>query len=536
MPLTLSLQFPAGRYVAAAWGNRDEVEWPPHPARLCLGLVDVLHKSGNPTAEREALLWLIQQGPPVVVIPSFKQADIQVLDGIYVPQNPSVAASVKHPRKPRSFPTVFLYSDAPTIFFYWPDAELPEQLQESLGGLISAMPRFGHSSSMVNAAICDVGPPDGDDWRVIRPLEVNEPATPEFRLRVNWRGLLESAESHYDAEGRAKEMEQLIAAAAPSARPDKPLKPVASPRGRHDPRHRWHGYVEEGTRPLSGTPWDKRILVLSQIGGDRLGLSATWQVTDVFHKALLDRWDRKPSAVPIPFWLSGHRPGESDTATAAVAAHHLSVFPLAFVGACQATGHLLGLGIALPKPESISIDSATLRLEWRNALSSLLGKNGELELSPPDNAWTIRLAPDESLDPKLTLRPTRWTRPATTWTTVTPIILDRHPKPDFERDPEAWRASCVAIIAEACTRLGLPVPVRVNVSPHSTLPGVPAAFAFAPPAARAGRPQRFHIHASIQFAEAIEGPLLLGAGRFRGYGLCLPLDPIFTNRSDAAIS
>lgn len=31
MPLTLSLQFPTGRYVAASWGDKDEVEWPPIP-------------------------------------------------------------------------------------------------------------------------------------------------------------------------------------------------------------------------------------------------------------------------------------------------------------------------------------------------------------------------------------------------------------------------------------------------------------------------------------------------------------------------
>jgi CRISPR-associated protein Csb2 len=31
-------------------------------------------------------------------------------------------------------------------------------------------------------------------------------------------------------------------------------------------------------------------------------------------------------------------------------------------------------------------------------------------------------------------------------------------------------------------------------------------------------------HAVIQFAEPVEGPVLLGAGRFLGLGLCRPLD------------
>ncbi|MEI6607337.1 MAG: type I-U CRISPR-associated protein Csb2, partial [Verrucomicrobiota bacterium] len=143
--------------------------------------------------------------------------------------------------------------------------------------------------------------------------------------------------------------------------------------------------------------------------------------------------------------------------------------------------------------------------------------------SPPDKAWTLCLAPDESPDPKLALRPSRWTRPATTWSSVTPIILDRHPKPHFDKDPVAWRQSCIEIIGNACMRLGLPEPLRVEVSPHSPIAGVPPAFAFVAPADRSGRPLRFHVHATLQFATPISGPLLLGAGRYRGYGLCLPL-------------
>ena len=132
MSLTLSLQFLAGRYVAASWGNRDEVEWPPHPARLCLALIDVLHKSGNVAQQREALRWLFGQSPPTIVIPARHLADEKVLDGIFVPQNPSAAESIKHPRKQRSFPAVFLDPDFPTVFFHWPDSEVPAELRESL--------------------------------------------------------------------------------------------------------------------------------------------------------------------------------------------------------------------------------------------------------------------------------------------------------------------------------------------------------------------------------------------------------------------
>lgn len=529
MPLTLSLQFPAGRYVAASWGDRDVVEWPPHPARLCLALIDALHKSGNTSGPRKSLEWLCQQKPPEIVIPLADYADVQALDVVFVPQNPSQAEGVKHPRKARSFPTVFLNADIPTVFFHWPSADLSSDLRGDLAELVSDLPRFGHSSSLVIVSISDEAPPSSDEWRVIRPMQDDNHGTPEFRLRVGWDGLLKSAEDAFDASGRADEMSKLVATAIRAARADKTLRPAASPRGRHDPRHRWQGYVEQIAHEPQGTPWDKRILVLAQVGGSRLGLPSTWQLAEVFHKTLLDRWCRNEAAGPPPSWLSGHKSGDAGSQTGPTEDTHLAVFPLAFVGSEHATGNLMGIGLALPQPERIGVDAATFRIQWRAALAALLGDNSELELSPPDKAWTVRLKPEESPDPRQALRPARWIRASEIWSTVTPIILDRHPKPHFNKDPEAWRESCISIIGNACERIGLPRPLEIDVSRHSPLVGVPAASGFVAPAARPGRPQRFHVHASLKFAEPVEGPLLLGAGRYRGYGLCLPI--IFKSRN-----
>ena len=525
MPLTLSLQFPAGRYVAASWGDKDQVEWPPHPARLCLALIDALHKSGNASASRAALEWLCRQDPPEIIIPVADHADVQVLDGIFVPQNPAQAEGVKHPRKPRSFPTVFLDADNPTVFFHWHSAELPDETRVDLAKLVSDLPRFGHSSSLVIVSISEETPPSGVEWRLIFPVKQDHHGTPEFRLRVGWDGLLKSAEDAFDASGRATEMEKLIANASRTAKADKTLRPAASSRGRHDPRHQWQGYCEETKQETRGTPWDKRILVFSQIGGDRLGLTSTWQLAEIFHKTVLDRWCRNAAVGPLPSWLSGHQSGEAGARTGPVEDTHLAIFPLAFVGSKHATGNLMGLGLALPRPERIGVDTATFRIQWRQALAALLDENGHVELSPPDKAWTVLLALEESPEPRQALRPARWTQASEIWTTVTPIILDRHPKPHFNKNPEAWRASCVSIIEDACERLGLPKPLEVDVSRYSQLVGVPPAPSFVSPAPRLGRPQRFHVHASLKFAEAVEGPLLLGAGRYRGYGLCLSITP-----------
>jgi CRISPR-associated protein Csb2 len=34
------------------------------------------------------------------------------------------------------------------------------------------------------------------------------------------------------------------------------------------------------------------------------------------------------------------------------------------------------------------------------------------------------------------------------------------------------------------------------------------------------------VHAYLEFDEPVVGPILLGAGRYRGYGLCRPLQEI----------
>ena len=99
------------------------------------------------------------------------------------------------------------------------------------------------------------------------------------------------------------------------------------------------------------------------------------------------------------------------------------------------------------------------------------------------------------------------------------------------------------LIARACVRVGLPEPARVAIldgdvpsqqlavaaGKHSAIEGAPSAY----PSKRSPRwtgwrlpeslASRQLTHAVIRFAEPVQGPLLLGAGRFSGLGLCRPL-------------
>jgi hypothetical protein len=88
------------------------------------------------------------------------------------------------------------------------------------------------------------------------------------------------------------------------------------------------------------------------------------------------------------------------------------------------------------------------------------------------------------------------------------------------------------LVAEACARIGLPKPQRVVLAAHSALRGAPSVRPGQHAPAWTGwrlppsLASRRLTHAVLDFAEQVAGPVLLGAGRFTGLGLCLPLGSV----------
>ena len=115
----------------------------------------------------------------------------------------------------------------------------------------------------------------------------------------------------------------------------------------------------------------------------------------------------------------------------------------------------------------------------------------------------------------------RYTDLSSVWATVTPIVLDRHPK---QRSLAEAVEEMRRVVADACMRAGLPWPSAVEVSPVSQIPGAPHARSFAPLRRKDGSAPK-QMHAVIAFDTPVLGPVVLGAGRFRGYGLCVPYEP-----------
>ena len=64
--------------------------------------------------------------------------------------------------------------------------------------------------------------------------------------------------------------------------------------------------------------------------------------------------------------------------------------------------------------------------------------------------------------------------------------------------------------------------IEVEVGRHSAIPGVPAAGSF-PMSRREGRRPRQQWHVRVAFEQPVRGPIVLGAGRYRGHGLMMPI-------------
>ena len=65
--LAIEINFLTGRYVATAHNDRQQSEWPPHPARLFSAMVATWHESADfDPQEKAAMEWLEAQPPPSV--------------------------------------------------------------------------------------------------------------------------------------------------------------------------------------------------------------------------------------------------------------------------------------------------------------------------------------------------------------------------------------------------------------------------------------------------------------------------------------
>lgn len=531
--LAIEVEFLTGRYAATAHNDRSRAEWPPHPARFFSALVAALHDRDTVNQdERDALLWLEQQAAPSLrVDPESKVGRRQVQD-IYVPVNDvtlgdddairAAAARVDESKTPaakkkanaalekvmkeavaidpkpsdkalktaiafmperrtrqvRTFPVVL--PETATFAFLWPTAD-PSPHRAALERLCARVTRLGHSSSLVRCALAD-----GDLTPTLVPSDEGDVV-----LRVVGPGQL-------DRLDQAFKHHQGVQSRVLPARPQRYSS----------------AFKATATPPQAESVFSSDWVVFERVGGARPLSSRSADLARALRGALIEMHGTQT----LPATLSGHAEGVPTQHP------HVAFVPLPFVGYDRADGALMGCALVLPRGLPGRDREVLLRLvaKWEKERAN---DRGDLTLAggtlPPFHVRRVDVSAKVALDPM------RWSRSSARFITATPIALDRNPgNLRSNQDGTARKAALEAqqSISDACLYVVGVRPVSVEVSLAPLLPGAQHVRDFLPWPGRPGRTSRVRVHADIRFSAPVRGPLLLGAGRYFGLGLCLPVE------------
>lgn len=514
--LVLEIEYLSGTCFATKGLDSEMPDWPPQPDRIYSALIASWAAHGEPRKgpEKDALRWLECLAPPLVIASA---AEPRTGRTAYVPPNdyetPSgelakkkwyrdyLSEGIAPPEKggyeklwlqawnvlpeqrkrtglkERTFPAARPHD--PLVRLVWPDADPNQQTLTALAALAHDTAYVGHSTSLTRCRF------------VLEPtMDLSRAMSPQ---RWVYPGRFDELQREFEAGRRPQ----------PGAR--------VTP-SRDSP-------------PARAGVFDERWLLLEHVVGDMPDIRASALVSKAIRTALLSGYGRRGQGDRVPEIVSGH-------ASSGVPSQrpHLAIVPLPFAGFPYADGHVLGFALVPPHDSGLLDDETFLAVlreltpldeELNRRVITVTTRTG----TSSDRAFSVGLAPVLE-PPRRSLDPALYTRKARCFASVTPIVLDRYLK---ERG-EARQEEMAAQIAAACRHIGLPEPSEVVADKHSAIEGAPSAYPSgkAPSWTRWRLPASFGsrqlTHAVVRFAEPVSGPVLLGAGRFAGLGLCRPLD------------
>jgi CRISPR-associated protein Csb2 len=250
------------------------------------------------------------------------------------------------------------------------------------------------------------------------------------------------------------------------------------------------GYMYRNEQRIA-SPWGQMI-PLRRVAGEALHLAYSVPIAEAVRQAITRHL---PDGAPGT--LTGH-----DVDGGILRDGHMAIVPLPRVDDKFADGDVVGVGLLLPR--SLSDQDYNTFI---GGLGRWLGNGGHVDIGRI--RWTLEVAHD---DHRMSLRDTRYSGAANVWTSVTPVVFDRHPRRNL---------GVGDVVRSMCADVGLPVPTHVEATRHGQLTG----------SADSGKHalgQRDYFgrnlisHVRIQWPRKVPGPIVLGRGRYFGLGVLLP--------------
>ena len=446
----------------AVTGDLARHEWPPSPARLFAAFVasDGTRQASRVTDGQE-LLWLERLPPPV--IHAERKPSYQTLEPRFVVDQKSGPAKRTHHEYVAREGVI--YRPGIRVVPRHPSVLYRWDTVTPDEGILAALRRRAARIGYLGTSDSPVRVRIATKMPCGSPLEMFVP-DPEgdLRISVTQEGDIQSLDRMYDAwreRGASVTRSQFPALL-------------------HRATYRSPGDRDEAD-PGKVVAW---LRLRPSISGRRISA-----LTALFKEAVLDRHQSLHGEPPA--LLHGHG--------FARAGYDLARYlALPDAGYPHSRGRIHGLALWLP-PGSDLRERRQAR-DAAFAIDALVGRGIEVSVEPrhgdEKRPWAAN--------------PQRWERRSATWATAFPVIHERRGVPNLS-EAARW-----------CRHAGLPAPITFRSMRTPLLPG---AVDLAPvDVNRPGRPALPYSHAEFRFAEPIAGPVVVGAGRQRGFGLCVPVD------------
>lgn len=482
----IAWQFLNGSYSASDFADREAVEWPPHPDRVFQALAAAWAERGENPEERAALEWLESLEPPSLSVPEVEAPGEPVR--YFVPVNDAESSPAgwkkgdysnsllpilpdRRGKKERSFPRIYV-GDQPCAMV-WRTGDFLKH-RESLEKLCAEVTRIGHSSSFVRCWL------ETDELPVSHEPSGNSRSLGP-RLRIPTPGRLKVLSAVHLEAKRKKNYQGTPKAVQISYR------------------------TVHQSPDTVGSVFSPLLMIWRKVTGPPLGLEDTLAVTKAFRNILIPV--SQPISQALREIISGHT---SDGGV--LRSHHLAFLPLAFSGSPYADGHIMGVALSLPASASPELEDQLFK-----ACAAAADDKGQISLKM-GSLGVMKLELADPFPIQKTLQNQTWTGPAFTWASITPLVLDRMQN-SRRSDPDGW---AIQQVKDMCGRAGLPEPKKVSVGQVSYCSGVPSVHGF-PPLRRKDGSSRRMVHALCRFDQPVRGPVIIGSGRYRGYGLFKPV-------------